>query len=796
MFMRNFYITGLLCFFALLLSYVGNAQVSVTATSGTTSGSYATVKGAFDAINAGTHQGIIIITLTGNTTETAEAVLKKSGTGAASYTGVTLKPGTGINATISGSTLTTVLSILGSNVTIDGSNNGSTSQNLTISNVDTSRLGAIGIYSQGTTPISNVTLKNTIIKNAFVGIIVADTSTGQGRFTNIAIQNNNIQRTIYGLYTSGVPVSGNGNGVSISGNSLNATGTNANYTLGMFIRGVDGATVSGNSVGNFDATEDGNDIGIYIADSVRNSFIEKNKISNIGYSGTNGFGSYGLVVATNLASANVRVANNFISNIYGDGWNYMDANFYLDNPIGILLSSTNQTGVALYYNTIYLFGNTLNETNAISAGIYLDGGTATIVDNIIVNNLGRFNTLGYGTVGIFAFDVTQFATLNYNDYWVSPTGTGVKAIGQILTTASTTLAAWRTATSKEANGKNVQPAFVSTTDLHLATSGNTALQAGTPVAGITTDIDGDARSATTPYMGADEIASACTAPTITTQPTAVTVCAGASASFTVVASGTATLTYQWRKGGTNITGATSATYTIAATTAADAGNYDVVITNGCGNVTSTAVALTVNAVTAITTQPTNQSACTGSSASFTVVATGTNLTYQWRKGGVNIGGATSATYTIPSVTAGDAGTYDVIVTGACGNVTSTAVALTVNAATAITTQPTNQSACPGANATFTVVATGSGTVTYQWRKGGSAISGATSATLTLTNVTAADAGTYDVVITAACGSVTSTAVSLTVGGTPSITTQPTNQNGCSGSSVSFTVVASGTGLTY
>ncbi|MER3465637.1 MAG: hypothetical protein C4329_15710, partial [Chitinophagaceae bacterium] len=446
------------------------------------------------------------------------------------------------------------------------------------------------------------------------------------------------------------------------------------------------------------------------------------------------------------------------------------------------MSSTNQTGVALYYNTIYLFGNTLNETNAISAGIYLDGGTATIVDNIIVNNLGRFNTLGYGTVGIFAFDVTQFATLNYNDYWVSPTGTGVKAIGQILTTASTTLAAWRTATSKEANGKNVQPAFVSTTDLHLATSGNTALQAGTPVAGITTDIDGDARSATTPYMGADEIASACTAPTITTQPTAVTVCAGASASFTVVASGTATLTYQWRKGGTNITGATSATYTIAATTAADAGNYDVVITNGCGNVTSTAVALTVNAVTAITTQPTNQSACTGSSASFTVVATGTNLTYQWRKGGVNIGGATSATYTIPSVTAGDAGTYDVIVTGACGNVTSTAVALTVNAATAITTQPTNQSACPGANATFTVVATGSGTVTYQWRKGGSAISGATSATLTLTNVTAADAGTYDVVITAACGSVTSTAVSLTVGGTPSITTQPTNQNGCSGSS--------------
>ncbi|MER3465646.1 MAG: phage tail protein, partial [Chitinophagaceae bacterium] len=82
--------------------------------------------------------------------------------------------------------------------------------------------------------------------------------------------------------------------------------------------------------------------------------------------------------------------------------------------------------------------------------------------------------------------------------------------------------------------------------------------------------------------------------------------------------------YQWRKGGTNIIGATSSTLTLNNISAVDAGSYDVVITSSCGTtVTSTAVNLTLNAATTITTQPTAVAACTGTSASFTVAASGT-----------------------------------------------------------------------------------------------------------------------------------------------------------------------------
>ncbi len=313
---------------------------------------------------------------------------------------------------------------------------------------------------------------------------------------------------------------------------------------------------------------------------------------------------------------------------------------------------------------------------------------------------------------------------------------------------------------------------------------------------------------TTPYTATATSAAGCTttstvtvtvnqATSITTQPSAVAVCSGANATFTVVAAGSGTLTYQWRKGGTNITGATNASYTITGATAADAANYDVVVTGGCGNITSSAVALSINAATAITTQPTAQTACTGGNVTFSVTATGTALTYQWRKGGTNITGATNATYTITGVTAADVANYDVVVTGTCGNSTSTAVALTVNGAPVITTQPVAQTACAGSNVTFTVVASGTG-LTYQWRKGGVNISGATSSSLTLNGVSATDVASYDVVITSSCTTTaTSAAASLTLNTATSITTQPIAQAVCTGSAASFTVAATGTGtLTY
>src|SRR5947207_15460222 len=202
--------------------------------------------------------------------------------------------------------------------------------------------------------------------------------------------------------------------------------------------------------------------------------------------------------------------------------------------------------------------------------------------------------------------------------------------------------------------------------------------------------------------------AAAVAPTITTQPANQTVTAGQTATFAVVAAGTAPLGYQWQKNGANIVGAISASYTTAATTTSDSGaKFDVVVSNSAGTVTSATVTLTVSAAAvapAITTTPANQTVTAGPTAAFTVAATGTApLSYQWQKNGANIAGAISASYTTAATTTSDSGAkFDVVVGNSAGTVTSATVTLTVNAAAAaptITTQPANQTVTAGQTAT-------------------------------------------------------------------------------------------------
>ena len=172
-------------------------------------------------------------------------------------------------------------------------------------------------------------------------------------------------------------------------------------------------------------------------------------------------------------------------------------------------------------------------------------------------------------------------------------------------------------------------------------------------------------------------------PTITTQPQSLTVTNGDNASFTVVASGNPAPTYQWRKSGTNISGAMSPTYGISGVTTNNAGGYDVVVANSSGSVTSVVATLTVvvpptNSPPTITTQPQSLTVTNGDNASFAVVASGNPApTYQWRKSGTNISGATSPTYGISGVTTNNAGGYDVVVANSSGSVTSIVATLTV-----------------------------------------------------------------------------------------------------------------------
>jgi hypothetical protein len=289
------------------------------------------------------------------------------------------------------------------------------------------------------------------------------------------------------------------------------------------------------------------------------------------------------------------------------------------------------------------------------------------------------------------------------------------------------------------------------------------------------------------------------APIITAQPASVTVNEGGSATFTVSVTGTPAPTFQWQKDGVNIASATSASYTTPPTTAADNGSrYQVVVSNSVNSATSAAATLTVNVAPAITAQPVDQSVVQGQMATFSVAASGTApLSYQWSKNGSPIAAATSASYTTPATTLADDGSiYTVAVSNVVSSVTSASATLsvtTVAIAPSITAQPVNQTVNEGQTATFHVVATGTSPLSYQWQKNSVDIAGATSASYTTPATNPSDDGSaYQVVVSNAVGSATSTAATLNVNVAPTIGTQPSDQTVTEGATATFRVVASGT----
>jgi phage gpG-like protein len=291
-------------------------------------------------------------------------------------------------------------------------------------------------------------------------------------------------------------------------------------------------------------------------------------------------------------------------------------------------------------------------------------------------------------------------------------------------------------------------------------------------------------------------------PSITVQPTNLTVLVGTNVTLAAVATGTAPLSYQWQSNGVSMAGATNTTLLFSNVQTNATAIYSVVVTNSVGSVTSSNAVLTVNAPPIITAQPVSQSVMAGSNVTFTVAATGTApLGYRWRFNGTNLAdggrvtGAMGSTLTVANLVINDAGSYDVVVTNVAGTVISSNAVLTVSAAPvapSITTQPTNQTVLAGTNVTLAVIADGTGTLIYQWLSNGVALASATNTMLNFVNVQTNATAAYSVVITNSVGSVTSSIVALTVNALPVITTQPAGQSVVAGSDVIFTVVAGGT----
>ncbi len=295
-------------------------------------------------------------------------------------------------------------------------------------------------------------------------------------------------------------------------------------------------------------------------------------------------------------------------------------------------------------------------------------------------------------------------------------------------------------------------------------------------------------------------------PTIVNQPVSATKAAGTTASFSATANGASPLSYQWWKNTTAINGATTATLTLANVSDADAANYTLVVSNPVGLVISSVAQLTVinlPTLPTIVSQPVSTTSSAGTTASFSVTAGGTSpLSYQWLKNAVPIAGATLPTLTLANVSAATQGSYSVTVSNIAGTTTSSAATLTViNNPTipTIVSEPVSTTSSAGTTASFSVTAGGTGPLGYQWLKSTVPIAGATLATLTLANVSAATQGSYSVTVSNIAGATTSTAATLTVINNPTIPTivnQPVSTTSPAGATASFSVTAGGTGPLY
>jgi gliding motility-associated-like protein len=468
---------------------------------------------------------------------------------------------------------------------------------------------------------------------------------------------------------------------------------------------------------------------------------------------------------------------------------------FIVSAIGTGLSYQWRKGNVNLVNGLRISGAT-SDTLKIFPVTYADTATnynVVIIGNVTPNDTSVFVSLIINSPKIITQPTNQIACIGSNvRLSVTTAGTGI-------------IYQWRKGLINLVNGGNITGANTDTLKINSIAVSDTASNYNVIIS-----------NTCAPKDSSINVSLYLNLPVINAQAISQSLCVGIAARFNISAAGSG-LTYQWRKGnvnlinGLNITGATTDTLRFNAVTLADAANnYNVIVTNVCSSRdTSLNVSLVINLPIVVTSIPVGQTLCSGGAARFTTVATGTGLTYQWRKGnvnvvnGINITGATSDTLRILTATIIDAANnYNVIVSGTCGKDTSANVSLIINTPIVISSIPVSQTLCSGGAARFTAVATGTG-ITYQWRKGnvnvvnGINITGATSDTLRILNASITDAANnYNVIVSGTCGKDTSANVSLIINSPIVITSIPVIQTLCSGGAARFTTVATGTGLTY
>ncbi|WP_201987624.1 beta strand repeat-containing protein, partial [Hymenobacter rubidus] len=542
-----------------------------TSTSPDPTRTYATLTAAVAAYNANTLGGAVTFVLLDATYSTAETfpIVVNANADASATNTLTIKPSAGVTPVVTGSVVTgAVLKLNGADyVTIDGSNNGTTTQDLTLTNTSATGTGnaVLWIAAASASDGANFnTIKNTKITGnsaagfpqftAFLGGggagVTAPTTSTPAPNSNNTLTNNALAKGFYGLFVYGTSATNPDQNNAIVGNQIGQNVSGFGFGLeGLRAVSQQNLLVQGNEIQNVVSADAFSHLGMNLS-ALKTSTITRNSIHNVqSNSASSGNVGYGILLASTAFNTSTNASANTISN---------NIIYNIAAPLAATSSNPNVLGIAnnggygdkLYFNTVLLNAAQTAGTGYSAAISNGDSQFSTATSAIDVRNNIIAITANVTTAAKYFGYYTSAAnvngsTLNYNDYYIAGTGAATFAVGNLNGTtlaSSATLAAWRTATGQEANSVSVNPNFAQTTTVpfDLTPTSATLNNLGDATTGVTVDFTGATRSAT-PDMGAYEFTPAPIdiTPTVLVGPAAAG-CYGATEALTVTISNNAT----------------------------------------------------------------------------------------------------------------------------------------------------------------------------------------------------------------------------------------------------------------
>lgn len=478
--------------------------------------------GVFDALNRSTLTGSLIVQVTsdlaGESGDVSLQAWAESGPGG--YF-VTLKP-SGAARTITGSgSGSAVLRLQGADrFTVDGSLAGGTDRSLTLINPNPANntaviyLGSLGVGAG----CADVTIQNSILRAGALGssgnvstygIFAGDGTTNFGSsgsdHDRLTIRNNQIARATVGITIFGSSAGQIDDAVIVDNLIGDALVSESIGRTGLSLDQLNRATVSGNTIRNVVVTANvslGHTPRGIILSRVLNSTVSRNTLTGIGGTPAAARGGRGIDVAAASPSSGLLIANNVISNLYGQRGTDLSA----FSNVGVRIYA-DTGGVRIYHNSIFLGGGAGPDSNeaTVSAALYAEDGASglDVRNNIFATNLDNTSVTTDRTYAIAttATSGAVFTEIDANLYFVSgPAG----MVGRLNGVDRPTLADWRQATGRDAASLAGDPLFFSPTDLHLSVP-SLAANAGVPLPQVSVDVDGQPRSALRPDIGADEL---------------------------------------------------------------------------------------------------------------------------------------------------------------------------------------------------------------------------------------------------------------------------------------------------